>query len=118
MITAEVLMGVGGFAAFALTLYWVRSRLLREKYAVAWMAVATLLLLAGIFPGTVMWFANATRLSYPSAVLFLALSAIYLFSMSVSLSLTRQRRTIVRLTQELALQQSTRSAMAERRRAA
>ena len=47
--------------------------------------------------------ADASRLAYPSAVLFVALGAIYLFAMSVSVSLTRQHRASVRLNQELAL---------------
>src|SRR5262245_23395901 len=34
MITAEILMTMGGAAAFLLTVNWVRSRELREKYAV------------------------------------------------------------------------------------
>ncbi|MBI1346096.1 DUF2304 family protein [bacterium] len=102
-MNAERLMMLGGMAAFCLTFYWVRGRQLREKYAVAWMSVATVLLLLGLFPQLIKGFAENSGLAYPSAVLFLALGAIYLFSMSVSLSLTRTRRTSVRLMQDLAL---------------
>lgn len=102
-MNAETLMLLGGIAAFALTFSWVRSRRLREKYAVAWMLVATALLLMGMFPQVIMGFARAMRMAYPSMVLFLALGAIYIFSMSVSLSLTKARRSSVRLSQELAL---------------
>ncbi|OYW24546.1 MAG: hypothetical protein B7Z55_01885 [Planctomycetales bacterium 12-60-4] len=102
-MTAETLMLAGGIAAFAITFYWVRSRQLREKYAVMWMTVATALLLMGIFPRVVMSIADATRMAYSSMVLFLALGVIYMFSMSVSLSLTRSRRTSVKLMQDLAL---------------
>ena len=38
-----------------------------------------------------------------SCTLFVALAAIYLFSMCVTIALSRQNRTIVRLVQELAL---------------
>lgn len=102
-MTAETLMLAGGVTAFALTFAWVRSRQLREKYAVMWMAFASLLLLMGAFPQIVMGLADATRMAYPSMVLFLSLGVIYLFSMSVSLSLTRSRRTTVRLMQEFAI---------------
>ncbi len=102
-MTAESLMLVGGIGAFLLTLNWVRNRDLREKYAVVWMGVATLLLLCGLFPDIVMWFANTAHLSYPAAVLFVAIGADYVFSFTVSVSLTRQYRRNVRLTQELAL---------------
>ena len=102
-MTAETLMLAGGVIAFAVTFAWVRSRRLREKYAVLWMSVATLLLLLGVFPDVVKELARMTRMAYPSMVLFLSLGAIYLFSMSVSLSLTRSRRVAIRLMQELAL---------------
>lgn len=102
-MTAELLMLVGGVFAFAVTLYWVRRRELREKYAVAWVALASLLLLVGLFPQLIMWFADRARLSYPAAVLFVSLTLIYLFSFTVSVSLTHQFRRNVRLTQEVAI---------------
>jgi hypothetical protein len=102
-MNAETMMLVGGVGAFLLTLNWVRNRDLREKYAVVWMAVATLMLICGLFPDLVMWFANTAHLSYPAAVLFVAIAVDYVFSFTVSVSLTRQYRRNVRLTQELAL---------------
>jgi hypothetical protein len=102
-MTAESLMLAGGVASFLLTVYWVRKRTLREKYAVGWLAVATLLLLCGLFPRAIMTWAEKAHLSYPAAVLFVTLALIYPFSFSVSLSLTRQYRRNVRLMQELAL---------------
>jgi hypothetical protein len=103
MITAEVLMLMGGICSFVLTVHWVRSRDLREKYAIVWVSVAFMLLLAGIFPKAIMAFADSSHLSYATAVLFIALAAIYAFSFSVSVSLSRQYRRNVRLTQELAI---------------
>jgi len=105
MLTAERLMMMGGITAFLLTLHWVRRRDLREKYAVGWILVASVLLLVGLFPNVLMQMADAARLSYPAAVLFLALAAIYLFAFMVSVTLTRQYRRNVRLTQEIALLQ-------------
>jgi hypothetical protein len=102
-MTAERLMLIGGVSAFLLTVYWVRSRRLRERYAIAWLAAATLLLLCGIFPGGIMRLAELGHLSYPAAVLFAALTAIYCFSFLVTVSLTRQHRQSTRLLQELAL---------------
>jgi hypothetical protein len=96
-------MLAGGVCAFLLTVYWVRTRDLREKYAVGWLAVAGLILVNGLFPGLIMRFAAASRLSYPAAVLFVALTLIYLFSFAVSVALSHMYRRSVRLTQELAL---------------
>lgn len=102
-INAETMMLIGAAIAFAVTLKWVRSREMREKYAVMWLLVGTLLLLCGLFPKTLMRFADQAQLSYPSAVLFIALAIVYLFSLSVSLSLSRQHRITTRLLQEIAI---------------
>lgn len=100
---ASLLMLLGGCGAFALTVYWVRSRDLRERYAVGWLLLATALLICGLFPELLMGLARAVQLSYPAAVLFIALAAIYCFSFFVSVSLTHQYRRNVRLVQEMAL---------------
>ena len=102
-MNAETLMTLGGCFAFGITLYWVRRRELREKYAAGWVALASLILVVGLFPDLLMVFANQAHLSYPAAVLFIALTLIYLFAFAVSVSLTTQYRRNVRLTQELAL---------------
>jgi purine-cytosine permease-like protein len=102
-MTAELLMLIGGTTAFLLTIYWVRSQDLLERYAVGWMGMAFLLLFCGLFPKAIESMANASRLSYPAAVLFVALAAMYVYSFSVSISLTRQYRHTVRLTQEIGI---------------
>ncbi len=102
-MNAERLMMIGGIASFVLTIHWVRNRDLREKYALGWTALAALLLVVGLFPGLLMTFADSAHLSYASAVLFLALGIIYMFAFLLSVSLTRQYRSQVRLTQEVAI---------------
>lgn len=102
-LSAEKLMLIGGVSVFVMTVLWVRKRALREKYAVIWLLVSCLLLLCGLFPQLIKGFADTAHLAYPSAVLFIALGAMYIFSYSVSVSLSRQHRRNVRLTQELAL---------------
>lgn len=102
-LTAETLMLAGGVAAFLLTVYWVRSRDLREKYALGWLTLASILLVLGIFPDLIKGFAERAHLSYPAAVLFVALTLIYVFSFTVSVSLSHQYRKTTRLMQELAI---------------
>jgi hypothetical protein len=102
-MNAERLMMLGGIASFVLTLYWVRNRDLREKYALGWIALAAFLLILGLFPELIMKFADSARLGYASAVLFLSLGVIYMFSFLLSVALTRQYRTQVRLAQDLAI---------------
>lgn len=102
-MSAELLMLIGGLTAFCLTLYWVRSRDLREKYAVLWIGAALVVLLCGVFPKAIMFAAERAHLAYPTAVLFISLAAIYIFSFTVSVSLTHQHRRNIRLMQELAI---------------
>ena len=102
-VNAERLMLLGGVSAFVLTVYWVRSRELREKYAVIWLGVASVLLICGLFPDLIMAVARASHLSYATAVLYPSLAGIYVFSFTVSVSLSRQYRRGTRLTQQLAL---------------
>ena len=115
-MSAELLMLIGGTGAFLLTLYWVRSQDLLERYAVGWMAMAFLLFFCGLFPKVIESLASASRLSYPSAVLFMALTAIYVYSFSVSISLTRQYRHTVRLTQEVGILEQRLRELESRRR--
>lgn len=102
-LNAEALMLIGGLFAFIMTVRWVRGREMREKYAVMWLCVATVLLLCGMFPKTIMFFADSSKLAYPSAVLFISLAVIYFFALSVSLSLSRQHQNVTRLLQEIAI---------------
>lgn len=102
-MNAELLMLIGGVSAFALTLSWVRRRLLREKYAVGWVGLATLLLLLGLFPEWVEALARGAKLSYPAAVLLVALTVIYLNSFATSVALSAQHRKEVRLAQQVAI---------------
>jgi len=106
MLNAESLMLVGGISVFVLTIYWVRNRELSEKYAVVWTFVAFTLLICGFFPNLIIAFAREAHLAYSSAVLFIALAAIYLFCLSVSVALTQHSRRNIRLAQELAIMQN------------
>lgn len=102
-MNAETLMTIGGITAFAITLAGVRRRNLREKYAVVWVGLASLVLFVGLFPSVLMSLAEQLHLSYPAAVLLIALTFIYLFAFTVSVSLSSQYRRNVRLTQTVAL---------------
>ena len=100
-MSAELLMLLGGGAAFILTLFWVRDRDLREKYALLWLGISFMLLLAGMFPETIKGIATSLHLAYASFVLYVALVVIYFFSFGVSVTMTRLYRSNVRLMQEL-----------------
>jgi hypothetical protein len=102
-MNAEFMMLLGGTSAFILNISWVRARELREKYALGWILMASALLVCGLYPRLIMVFAEAARLGYSSAVLWVALTAIYGYSFAVSVALSRLHRRSIRLMQEMAL---------------
>jgi hypothetical protein len=102
-MTAERLMMLGGVAAFVLTLIWVRSRDLREKYSLIWLGFASCLLVCGVFPEFIETAAEWCRLSYSAAVLFVAVTMAYFFAFGTTVALTRYHRRITRLLQTVAL---------------
>ncbi len=98
-------MLISGVGAFVGTVWWVRNGELRERYAITWMGVAVTLLICGVFPDLIKRFADLFHLSYAAAALFITLAAMYVFSFTVSVSLTRQYRQNYHLTQEVGLLQ-------------
>jgi hypothetical protein len=104
-LKAEHFVMAGGIAAFLFTLYWVRRRELRVKYALSWLGIGSLLLVMGLFPNVIMSTANRLHFSYAALVTFFTAGMLFLFAFSVSVSLSRQYRRNIRLTQEVALLQ-------------
>jgi hypothetical protein len=102
-MSAELLMLLSGISAFVLTVYWVRSRKLREKYAIGWLLVASLGLLCGLFPNVVMGLAQAWNVGYLTIVVLFVLMAIYAFTFFVSVALSGLGQRGLRLIQEVAL---------------
>jgi hypothetical protein len=113
-MNAERLMALAGVTAFVLTIWWVRSRVLREKFALLWVLAATLVLLAGLFPEVLKSTAALVKLSYPALVLFIVLGVLYVSGVAVSMILTRLHQRVTRLTQELALLRCKVSALGQR----
>lgn len=102
-MNAETLMLIAGVSGSVLTFHWARTRELRERYALPWLAVAAGVLVCGLFPGLIKAFADGWHLSYPAAVMMIALTMIYVYSFFVSVALTRQYRRSAKLAQEVAL---------------
>lgn len=77
----------------------LRTRRLREKYAVAWIVVGVGVCVFGAFPGAVEWLARVVGVQTPSNLLF-ALALIVLLLVCIQLSaeittLEEETRTIV-----------------------
>jgi hypothetical protein len=102
-VNAERMMLGAGIAAFLITLFWVRNREIREKYAMLWLLASLCLLLLGFFPQSIMELAKVCHLSYVALVLLVGLVLVYTFGFFVSVALTRQYRRNVQLAQQLTL---------------
>lgn len=82
----------------------LRRRLLREKYAVIWMAVAFAIAIAGIFPGLVTWLTEMLGITLPANLLLLGGSFVLLLvSLQLSHEVGRLEEESRTLAEELAL---------------
>ena len=68
----------------------LRSRKIRERYAVLWVAVGLFMLILVAFPGLLAWFAGLVGVAVPSNLLF-ALAIIMLLGITLQLTLEVSR---------------------------
>lgn len=104
-MSAELVMTICGWSAFVVTIYWVRDRELREKYAMAWLSMAAYFLVLGTFPQIIKSFAEWANMAYATAALLFMVPPLYAFCFANNVSQSRQFRRNQRLMQELALLQ-------------
>jgi hypothetical protein len=102
-MTARILILGVGLVASLTTVYWVRKRDLREKYAIGWLGVAGIMLVLGVFPELLTTLAYYARVAVPTLLLAMCLALLVPFTFSVSISLSRAHRRNMRLTQQLAI---------------
>jgi hypothetical protein len=82
----------------------LRTRRLREKYAITWIAVALGVLVLGAFPEAVAWLARAVGVQTPSNLLFAAsLLVLLLVCIQLSAEITGLEEDTRTLTEEVAL---------------
>lgn len=97
-----------GLSAAVLTTLFVvellRRGILREKFAVLWLAVSAGVLVMAAFPRVVSWLAEAVGVQVPANLLFF-LTAVLLLLVSVQLSyeVSRLEARTRRLAEEIAL---------------
>lgn len=82
----------------------LRTRRLREKYAIIWMVVGVGLLVLGAFPGTMGTLARAVGVQTPSNLLFaIALIVLLLVCIQLSVEITSLEEESRTLVEEVAL---------------
>lgn len=93
------------FIIFILNL--VRKNKLDEKYSILWLFFAFIVLIVSIFPSTIVKLSEVFDVYYPPALLLLfAIITVAAYIVHITLVITKQNKTIIKLTQELALLKS------------
>ncbi len=99
----QYVMLAGGAIAFLMTLFMVRKREMREKYATAWILAAFAILGLGFMLKPILLLAIGIGVMPSAIVLMGAIGVGYLFAFTVSVSLSRHYKRNMKLAQEVAL---------------
>ena len=100
----QVVSIVVSVALLALVIELVRRRLLTEEYAFVWIACAVALLVLSVRREILHTVARRLDVHYPPALLLLILFGfVFLASLHFSVVISRQRRQIERLVEEMAI---------------
>ena len=103
----QVVAIAGSLLLLAIVLELVRRRRLSDEYALAWIGFGLVLLGASVFRGALDRCALWLGIHYPPALLLLALVAlVFLAALNFSVIVSRQRRQIERLIEDVAMLQA------------
>lgn len=106
-MTATVLAIAASVLTFIFVFVLLRRGVLQEKYAVLWLTVSGIALIAAIFPGLLRGVSNALGVQTPSNLLFfITVVLLVLVSVQLSYELSRHEMRIRRLAEEIALVRS------------
>lgn len=82
----------------------VRRNKLDEKYSILWLIFSVILLILSIAPVIIIKLANKFNVYYPPALLFLlAIMVMGAYIVHITIVITKQNKSIVNLTQKIAL---------------
>ena len=104
-MTATVLAIITSVITLIFIIDLLRRGVLKEKYAVLWLTVASLALILSVFPGILRWITEVLGVEVPSNLLFFAtIVLLILVAVQLSYELSRHEARIRRLAEEVALQ--------------
>jgi hypothetical protein len=96
---------IGAAGSLAVIFEMLRTRRLREKYAVVWVIVGILIVVVAIFPRVLFWAAEVTGVEVPANLLFFVASLVLLgVNVHLSSEVGRLEDKVRTLAEELALQ--------------
>ena len=104
MTQSQVLAIIAAGGTLIFVVEMLRRGILREKYAILWLAVSLSLLIMAIVPRILTWAAGVLGIAVPSNLLFL-LSGVVLLLVSVQLSyaISKLESQVRRLAEEVAV---------------
>lgn len=101
---AHVLGAIASIITFVFVFWLMRRGVLREKYAVLWLAVSGLALLLSIIPGALSGISDLLGVETPANLLFfVTIVLLVLVSIQLSYELSRHEARLRRLAEEVAL---------------
>jgi len=105
-MTATILAIVTSVITLIFIVDLLRRGVLKEKYAVLWLAVAGIALVLAVFPPLLTWITTVLGVQVPANLLFfVTIVVLVLVSVQLSYELSRHEAQIRRLAEEVALQQ-------------
>jgi hypothetical protein len=103
-VSLRVLLILGALLTLAFFLAQIRRKRLQIDYAIYWILISILLLVASIIPGPIITLAHSLGFESPSNFVFLVVIFLLLLKLfSMTLKLSRANQQITDLTQRLAL---------------
>jgi hypothetical protein len=103
-IRARIFFVIIGMVILLLVIEYVRTRRLKEQFAILWIMLATGLVLLPIAIEPINWIAQITGTDYPPALLFsLGFFAMFLILIQFSIAISKLSEDAKVITQDLAL---------------
>lgn len=103
-MTAQILGALASIITFVFVFWLMRRGVLREKYAVLWLAVSGVALLFSLFPGLLYSVSYRLGVETPANLLFfITIVLLILVAVQLSYELSRHEARIRRLAEEIAL---------------
>lgn len=95
---------VGAVLVLIVVIEMLRRGRLRERHAVWWLLAGLLALVAGVFPGTVVWLATVIGIEVPlNLVFFVSIAILFLVCLQLSAEATRLESKTRTLAERVAL---------------
>ena len=104
LMVASVLAAISALVVFAFVLFLLSRGVLKEKYAVLWLAVTGGAFFFALVPDALKWISDSIGVAIPSnLVFFVTLVILVLVNIQLSFELSRHEARIRRLAEESAL---------------